>query len=61
MNMGREGSFVLPSFLFCSPPLRLASSVMGVSNGPRMIVGSQPLLCPELLCGPVGAAVAAGC
>ena len=25
-----------------------------MSNGPRMAVGSQPLLCPELLCDPYG-------
>ena len=60
MNVGGEGGCVLPSFLFCSPSLCVASSVTGVSNGPRVTVGSQPLLCPELLCGPLGAAVATG-
>ena len=54
---GRRGWLCFTFFFILFSILCVASSVTGVSNRPRMTVGSQPLLCPELLCGPLGAAV----
>lgn len=53
MNLGGEGSSVLSFFFFFFHPCILPLQSW-VSNGPRMAVGSQPLLCPELLCCPCG-------